>query len=55
MTGLEGLGYARGLRAGVGETCVLAVNENGLRRAERHVPAGEEDLWIDLRPVGGGS
>ncbi|MFG2791517.1 GNAT family N-acetyltransferase [Streptomyces sp. NPDC048419] len=60
---LKGLAYARVLRAGVVETCVLAVNEDGLRFAEKHgfveveryVLDGEDDLWIDLRLVDGGS
>jgi GNAT superfamily N-acetyltransferase len=60
---LKGLAYARVLRAGVVQTCVLAVNEDGLRFAEKHgfveveryVLDGEDDLWIDLRLVDGGS
>jgi hypothetical protein len=51
------------LGAEVSETSVLAVNEDGLRFAEkrgfaeveRYVPDGEDDLWIDLRLVIAGS
>lgn len=53
----KGLGYAHVLGARVIETCVLAVNEDGLRFAEvrgfvevdRYVLEGETDLWVDLR------
>ncbi|MFE7167025.1 GNAT family N-acetyltransferase [Streptomyces sp. NPDC057616] len=59
----NGLAYARSLGAGVVETCVLAVNEDGLRFAEkqgfvevdRYVLDGGNDLWIDLRLVDAGS
>jgi len=59
----KGLEYARVQGAGVIETCVLAVNEDGLRFAEkqgfveveRYVLDGEDDLWIDLRLVDAGS
>lgn len=53
----NGLGHARVLGARAVETCVLAVNEDGLRFAakcgfaevERYVLDGETDLWVDLR------
>ncbi|WP_246101269.1 GNAT family N-acetyltransferase [Streptomyces cyaneus] len=53
----EGLAHARVLGARVIETCVLAVNEDGLRFAEargfvetdRYVLDGETDEWFDLR------
>ncbi|UXY37120.1 GNAT family N-acetyltransferase [Streptomyces albidocamelliae] len=53
----NGLARARGLGAGVIETCVLAANEEGLRFAvrrgfveiERYVLDGERDEWVDLR------
>ncbi|PWI16294.1 GNAT family N-acetyltransferase [Streptomyces sp. Act143] len=53
----NGLAHARGLGARTIETCVLAVNEDGLRFAgrrgfvevERYVLDGESDLWVDLR------
>jgi len=53
----EGLAHARVLGAGVVETCVLAVNEDGLRFAEargfvemeQYVLDGKPDVWIDLR------
>ncbi|GAA3980682.1 GNAT family N-acetyltransferase [Streptomyces plumbiresistens] len=53
----KGLGCARGLGARVIETCVLAVNEEGLRFAvargfvevERYVLEGETEVWVDLR------
>ncbi|MES4886618.1 GNAT family N-acetyltransferase [Streptomyces sp. NPDC096012] len=51
------LAHARVLGAGVIETCVLAVNEDGLRFAvrrgfteiDRYVLDGERDEWVDLR------
>ncbi|MCX5524826.1 GNAT family N-acetyltransferase [Streptomyces bobili] len=51
------LAHARGLGARVVETCVLAVNEDGLRFAEargfaeteRYTLDGESDVWVDLR------
>ncbi|MCX4738426.1 GNAT family N-acetyltransferase [Streptomyces antibioticus] len=51
------LAHARVLGAGAVETCVLAVNEDGLRFAaargfvetERYVLDGERDEWVDLR------
>ncbi|MET8451165.1 GNAT family N-acetyltransferase [Streptomyces sp. NPDC005209] len=51
------LAHARVLGAKVIETCVLAVNEDGLRFAERqgfveierYVLDGETDQWVDLR------
>ncbi|MFE0453441.1 GNAT family N-acetyltransferase [Streptomyces sp. NPDC058914] len=54
------LAHARVLGARVVETCVLAVNEDGLRFAaargfvetERYVLDGESDLWVDLRLTG---
>ncbi|ALO94471.1 Acetyltransferase [Streptomyces hygroscopicus subsp. limoneus] len=58
----EALAHARVLGAEAVETCVLAVNEGGLRFAERHgyaeidryVLDGERDEWVDLRlPPGG--
>ncbi|WP_405615382.1 GNAT family N-acetyltransferase [Streptomyces sp. NBC_00076] len=53
----RGLAHARGLGARVIETCVLAVNEEGLRFAsargfvevERYVVEDGGDLWVDLR------
>ncbi|MGW3124956.1 GNAT family N-acetyltransferase [Streptomyces sp. NPDC001076] len=53
------LGYARVQGAEVVETCVLGVNEDGLRFArrygfaevERYVLDGESDEWVDLRLV----
>ncbi|MCS0600365.1 GNAT family N-acetyltransferase [Streptomyces sp. LP11] len=53
----SGLAHARGLGAEVVETCVPAVNEDGLRFAgrrgfveiERYVLDGERDEWVDLR------
>ncbi|OLZ71550.1 GNAT family N-acetyltransferase [Streptomyces sp. IMTB 2501] len=53
----NGLSHARVLGAEVIETCVLAVNEDGLRFAERrgfreidrYVLGGERDEWVDLR------
>ncbi|MCT9082831.1 GNAT family N-acetyltransferase [Streptomyces fulvoviolaceus] len=53
----KALGHARVLGARVIETCVLAVNEDGVRFAEargfveveRYVLDGETDLWVDLR------
>lgn len=53
----KALAHARVLGARVIETCVLAVNEDGLRFAqargfvevERYVLDGETDLWVDLR------
>ncbi|WP_210588932.1 GNAT family N-acetyltransferase [Streptomyces sp. GESEQ-35] len=58
----KGLAHARVLGAGVIETCVLAVNEGGVRFAEargfveveRYVLPGENDLWIDLRLAASG-
>lgn len=58
----EALAHVRVLGAEAVETCVLAVNEDGLRFAERHgyaeidryVLDGERDEWVDLRlPPGG--
>ncbi|MEU1178237.1 GNAT family N-acetyltransferase [Streptomyces sp. NPDC005820] len=51
------LGHARVLGAGAVETCVLAVNEDGLRFArargftevDRYVLDGETAEWVDLR------
>ncbi|MHB9860911.1 GNAT family N-acetyltransferase [Streptomyces sp. YIM S03343] len=51
------LAHARGLGAEVIETCVLAVNEDGLRFArrqgfvevERYALPGGTDVWVDLR------
>jgi GNAT superfamily N-acetyltransferase len=53
----RGLAHARVLGAREVETCVLAVNEDGLRFAhargfvetERYVLDGESDVWVDLR------
>ncbi|MFF4547286.1 GNAT family N-acetyltransferase [Streptomyces sp. NPDC001406] len=53
----NGLAHARVLGARAVETCVLAVNEDGLQFAakhgftevERYVLDGESDLWVDLR------
>jgi len=53
----DGLAHARGLGAETVETCVLAVNEDGLRFAgrrgfvevDRYVLDGEDDEWVDLR------
>ncbi|MEU5888436.1 GNAT family N-acetyltransferase [Streptomyces sp. NPDC047461] len=53
----NGLAHARALGATTIETCVLAVNEDGLRFAEKHgfteveryVLPPETDLWVDLR------
>ncbi|WP_308406612.1 GNAT family N-acetyltransferase [Streptomyces sp. AC555_RSS877] len=53
----KGLRCAHELGARVVETCVLAVNEDGLRFAgargfvevERYVLDGETDVWVDLR------
>ncbi|NUP17781.1 MAG: GNAT family N-acetyltransferase [Streptomyces sp.] len=53
----DGLAHARVLGAGAIETCVLAVNEDGLRFAgargfveiDRYVLDGESDQWVDLR------
>lgn len=53
----HGLAHARGLGARVVETCVLAVNEDGLRFAEargfaeteRYTLDGESEVWVDLR------
>ncbi|MGW0999331.1 GNAT family N-acetyltransferase [Streptomyces sp. NPDC002523] len=53
----NGLAHARGLGAKAVETCVLAVNEDGLRFAvrrgfvetDRYVLDGEGDEWVDLR------
>ncbi len=58
----EALAHARLLGAESVETCVLAVNEDGLRFAERHgyaeidryVLDGERDEWVDLRLSPGG-
>ncbi|QJS11391.1 GNAT family N-acetyltransferase [Streptomyces argyrophyllae] len=58
----EALAHARLLGAETVETCVLAVNEDGLRFAERHgyaeidryVLDGERDEWVDLRLSPGG-
>ena len=57
----RGLAPARALGARVVETCVLAVNEDGLRFArargfaevERYVLEGETAEWVDLRLVPG--
>ncbi|MFJ3304592.1 GNAT family N-acetyltransferase [Streptomyces sp. NPDC086549] len=59
----NGLAHARVLGARVVETCVLAVNEDGLRFAgkhgfvevERYVLDGESDLWVDLRLAADGA
>ncbi|MFE3636896.1 GNAT family N-acetyltransferase [Streptomyces cellostaticus] len=56
----DGLAHARGLGAGAVETCVLAVNEDGLRFAarrgfvevDRYVLDGQDDEWVDLRLTG---
>ncbi|MET9731276.1 GNAT family N-acetyltransferase [Streptomyces sp. NPDC006458] len=53
----DGLAHARGVGAGAVETCVLAVNEEGLAFArargfvetERYTLDGESDVWVDLR------
>ncbi|MFI7410602.1 GNAT family N-acetyltransferase [Streptomyces sp. NPDC049627] len=53
----DGLAHARVLGARAIETCVLAVNEEGLRFAaargfaeiDRYVLDGETDQWVDLR------
>ncbi|MFF7975268.1 GNAT family N-acetyltransferase [Streptomyces sp. NPDC007905] len=53
----KGLAHAHGLGAKAVETCVLAVNEDGLRFAERcgfveidrYALDGESDEWVDLR------
>ncbi|MFD3616728.1 GNAT family N-acetyltransferase [Streptomyces sp. NPDC058676] len=53
----KGLRYAHVLGARAIETCVLAVNEDGLRFAgargfvevERYVLDGETEVWVDLR------
>ncbi|MFD5795033.1 GNAT family N-acetyltransferase [Streptomyces diastatochromogenes] len=53
----NGVAHARVLGARVVETCVLAVNVDGLRFAERHgfveieryVLDGETEEWVDLR------
>ncbi|MFE9678414.1 GNAT family N-acetyltransferase [Streptomyces sp. NPDC006259] len=53
----NGLAHARVLGARIVETCVLAVNEDGLRFAEargfaeteRYVLDGASDVWVDLR------
>ncbi|MFE3161674.1 GNAT family N-acetyltransferase [Streptomyces sp. NPDC059224] len=53
----RGLAHARGQGAEAVETCVLAVNEDGLRFAgrhgfvevERYVLDGGDDEWVDLR------
>ncbi|WP_225824501.1 GNAT family N-acetyltransferase [Streptomyces naphthomycinicus] len=53
----DALAHARVLGARVIETCVLAVNEDGLRFAgrrgftevDRYVLDGERDEWVDLR------
>ncbi|MFF0202513.1 GNAT family N-acetyltransferase [Streptomyces sp. NPDC005017] len=53
----DGLAHARGMRAGAVDTCVLAVNEEGLAFArargfaetERYTLDGESDVWVDLR------
>ncbi|WP_329218390.1 GNAT family N-acetyltransferase [Streptomyces sp. NBC_01485] len=58
----NGLAHARVLGARAVETCVLAVNEDGLRFAgargfvevERYVLDGEAAEWVDLRLVSGG-
>ncbi|MEU8648601.1 GNAT family N-acetyltransferase [Streptomyces sp. NPDC048737] len=55
----NGLAHARVLGARAVETCVLAVDEDGLRFAaargfvetERHALDGEGDVWVDLRPA----
>ncbi|AGS70249.1 GNAT family N-acetyltransferase [Streptomyces collinus] len=53
----NGLAHARALGAAAVETCVLAVNEDGLRFAgrlgfvevDRYVLDGKSDEWVDLR------
>ncbi|MEU5532914.1 GNAT family N-acetyltransferase [Streptomyces sp. NPDC020362] len=53
----NGIAHARVLGAKAVETCVLAVNEDGLRfarkhgfvEADRYVLDGESDEWVDLR------
>ncbi|MEU2051839.1 GNAT family N-acetyltransferase [Streptomyces bungoensis] len=58
----NGLAHARGLGAETVETCVLAVNGDGLRFAgrrgfvevDRYVLDGELDEWVDLRLEHGG-
>ncbi|MFC9313629.1 GNAT family N-acetyltransferase [Streptomyces nigra] len=53
----DGLAHARALGARAVETCVLAVNEHGLRFAyargfaetDRYVLDGAADVWVDLR------
>ncbi|MGW4083585.1 N-acetyltransferase family protein [Streptomyces sp. NPDC004822] len=53
----DGLAHARALGARAVETCVLAVNEEGLRFArargfaetDRYVLDGATDQWVDLR------
>ncbi|WP_225320625.1 GNAT family N-acetyltransferase [Streptomyces luteolifulvus] len=59
----KGLAHARVLGARAIETCVLAVNEDGLRFArargfvevDRYVLDGETVEWVDLRLEQGGS
>ncbi|MET8767067.1 GNAT family N-acetyltransferase [Streptomyces sp. NPDC004658] len=58
----DALAHARGLGAETIETCVLAVNADGLRFAlrrgyaetDRYVLDGEHDEWVDLRLSPGG-
>ncbi|MFI9152918.1 GNAT family N-acetyltransferase [Streptomyces sp. NPDC053367] len=58
----DGLAHARVQGAGAVDTCVLAVNEEGLAFArargftetERYTLDGESDVWIDLRLTSGG-
>jgi GNAT superfamily N-acetyltransferase len=53
----DGLAHARALGAGAVETCVLAVNEDGLRFArargfvetDRYALDGATEEWVDLR------
>lgn len=53
----DGLAHARGIGAGAVDTCVLAVNGEGLAFArargfaetERYTLDGESDVWVDLR------
>ncbi|MGC0331249.1 ribosomal protein S18 acetylase RimI-like enzyme [Streptomyces sp. SAI-170] len=53
----DGLAHARVQGAGAVDTCVLAVNEEGLAFAhargftetERYTLPGEDDVWVDLR------
>lgn len=53
----RGLAHARGLGARVIETCVLAVNEDGVLfgrahgfvETDRYVLDGETDEWLDMR------